>query len=161
MEYSCPALTLWLLPTSIEITVPDTSGAIGTTRAWTRAWEVRGLSRSETRYQVSNNMLIARVIKVHFRTGSMLTFTGFFPAGLSVACSEAAWFSLASCSDIIISVFVSLLITVIDGHRIVVCVAVLNTLFKQVAPICALLHLLPAFLADKRYAGLVLPATTQ
>jgi hypothetical protein len=32
-------------------TVPDTSAATGTTKAWTLAWEVYGVKRSETKYQ--------------------------------------------------------------------------------------------------------------
>ena len=32
-------------------TLPETSAATGTTKAWTLAWEVYGVRRSETRYQ--------------------------------------------------------------------------------------------------------------
>src|SRR5687767_8922451 len=46
----CPACTSSLFLTYTFSTLPATSAATGTTKAWTLAWEVYGVRRSETKY---------------------------------------------------------------------------------------------------------------
>src|SRR5688572_14780511 len=47
----CPGCTSSLFLTCTLSTVPDTSAATGTTKAWILAWEVYGVRRSEMKYQ--------------------------------------------------------------------------------------------------------------
>src|SRR3954469_98325 len=48
----CPGLTVSLFRTWTFSTLPETSAATGTTNAWTRACDVYGVRRSETKYHV-------------------------------------------------------------------------------------------------------------
>jgi len=66
-----PLVTNWLFVTSTASTLPLTCGAIGTTKAFTRAWLVNGVNRSPSRYQTSSSRQTPQKTRMLLRTGSM------------------------------------------------------------------------------------------
>src|SRR6187200_2079862 len=77
---ACPACTSSLFLTCTLRTWPATSAATGTTKAWTLAWDVCGVRRSETKYQVRLKTI---------STSTMIAPTREPPPGLGGGCCGA------------------------------------------------------------------------